>query len=269
MRKAKNKQKKMNEALDCQMALKMAVMLGVRLMGSGAEIYRVEESIHHVLKAYKFKRIDAFVTPNMLMITIETDEEISYTKMRRVYQSDPNFERLARLNDFTRNISDSPLPPKQAIAELEKIDKTKNYSAPVIWASYCLAAASFCLMIGGNLYDGLIAIICVLIARIICTPMEIYHANSFFITVVASFVHNAIAYAFVEVFPTLHFNLIVTGTLMMLFPGVTFMTAIRDVIARDLNAGMIEMLQAVVVASAIAVGSAMAYGIFPMIGGLF
>ena len=62
----------MNEKYNYQLALKMAAMLGVRLMGSGAEIYRVEESMHHVLKAYGVKRVDAYVTPNMLMITIET-----------------------------------------------------------------------------------------------------------------------------------------------------------------------------------------------------
>ena len=255
----------MNEKYNYQLALKMAAMLGVRLMGSGAEIYRVEESMHHVLKAYCVKRVDAYVTPNMLMITIETEDEKSYTKMRRVYHSDPNFERLAKLNDFSRRISVQPIPIKDAIAELDEIDHTKNYSMPVIWISYCLSAAGFCVMVGGSLYDGLVAMICVLLARIVCFPMDVYHANSFFITAVASFIHNTVAFAFAEMFSVLQVNTIVTGTLMMLFPGVAFMTAIRDVIARDLNSGMIEMLQAVVVACAIAVGTAMAYGLFPAI----
>ena len=46
----------MNEAYNCQLALKMAVMLGVALMENGAEVYRVEESVIRVLKSYGIER---------------------------------------------------------------------------------------------------------------------------------------------------------------------------------------------------------------------
>ena len=55
---------------------------------------------------------------------------------------------------------------------------------------------------------------------------------------------------------------------MMLFPGRSFMTAVRDVIAKDLSAGLIEAVEAIVVAVAIAIGSALAYASFPSIVGV-
>ena len=63
----------MNEAYNCQLALKMAVMLGVALMENGAEVYRVEESVIRVLKSYGIERTDVYAIPNILMVTIETN----------------------------------------------------------------------------------------------------------------------------------------------------------------------------------------------------
>ena len=58
----------MNEKYDPQKALKLAVMLGAALMENGAEIYRVEESIIHVLRAYGLKRIDVYALPNIIIV---------------------------------------------------------------------------------------------------------------------------------------------------------------------------------------------------------
>ncbi|MDO4281551.1 MAG: threonine/serine exporter family protein [Peptococcaceae bacterium] len=255
----------MNEKYDCQMALKMAVMLGVMLMENGAEVYRVEESILRVLRSYGIKRTDVYALPNIIIVTIETEEDISYTKTRRIYQNNPNFERVVRLNDLARRISTTPIPLCDAFRELKSIDRQKYYPLLVDWVSYVLAAASFAMMIGGTVWDGAVAILCTFLGRLARVPMERYHANNFFLTVVASYIHNVVAYAFAHAFVGLHVNTIITGSLMMLFPGVAFMTALRDVIARDLNAGMFEAMEAVVVAGSIAIGSALAYATFPYI----
>ena len=241
----------MNEAYNCQLALKMAVMLGVALMENGAEVYRVEESVIRVLKSYGIERTDVYAIPNILMVTIETNEEISYTKMRRIFNRNPNFEKVIQLNDFARKLSE--------------IDGLKNYTKPVNWISYLFAAMSFVVMIGGNVGDAIVAILCAAAGRLVCVPMERYHANGFFVTLVTSFLHNLVAFMCAAAFGGLHPSLIITGTLLLLFPGVAFMTAIRDVIAKDLSAGMFEGLEAIVVACAIAVGSALAYAVIPSI----
>lgn len=261
----RTKTKRMNEAYNCQLALKMAVTLGVSLMENGAEVYRVEESIIRVLKSYGIKRTDVYAIPNILMVTIETDEEISFTKMRRIFHRNPNFEKVIQLNDFARKLSAKPIPLNEAFQCLREIDGLKNYSKPVNWISYLLAAAAFVVMIGGNVGDAIVAILCAAVGRLVCVPMERYHANGFFVTLVTSFLHNIVAFICAEAVVGLHPNIIITGTLMLLFPGVAFMTAIRDVIVKDLSAGMFEGLEAIVVACAIAVGSALAYALVPMI----
>ena len=234
-------------------------------MENGAEVYRVEESVIRVLKSYGIERTDVYAIPNILMVTIETNEEISYTKMRRIFNRNPNFEKVIQLNDFARKLSAEPIPLNEAFHRLREIDGLKNYTKPVNWISYLFAAMSFVVMIGGNVGDAIVAILCAAAGRLVCVPMERYHANGFFVTLVTSFLHNLVAFMCAAAFGGLHPSLIIKGTLMLLFPGVAFMTAIRDVIAKDLSAGMFEGLEAIVVACAIAVGSALAYAVIPSI----
>ena len=256
------------EIYDPQKALKLAVMLGAALMENGAEIYRVEESLLYVLRAYGVKQIDVYVLLNIIIVTIETSDEISYTKTKRIYHRTVDFERLIRLNDFARRLSSKPIPPDEGIDALTCYCKGCGYSMPTIWISYALAAASFAVMSGGTLWDAGVTIICIFLARLVTTPMEMYHANSFFTTLVATYIQLTIAFVFSTYFASLHFNNIIIGTLMMLFPGRGFMTAVRDVIARDLSAGLIEAIEAIVIAVAIAIGSALAYATFPVLVGV-
>ncbi|MEE0434927.1 MAG: threonine/serine exporter family protein [Peptococcaceae bacterium] len=255
----------MAEHYDLQKALKLAVMLGAALMENGAEIYRVEESIVFVLRAYGAKRIDVYALPNIIIVTIETDDEISYTKTRRIIHRTVDFERLIRLNDLARRLSANPVPPDDAIDELSCYCRGCGHSPIVAWTSYALAAASFSVMGGGSIADAGVAIFCVFMARLVTVPLEQRHANDFFSTMIATYIQIAVAFLFSTFFPQLHMNAIVVGTLMMLFPGRGFMTAVRDVIAKDLSAGLIETVEAIVIAVAIAIGSALAYATFPFL----
>lgn len=260
--------KAMNESYDPQKALKLAVMLGAALMENGAEIYRVEESIIHVLRAYGMRRIDVYALPNIIIVTIETDDEVSYTKTRRIYHRAVDFERLIRLNDFARRLSHAPVAPQAGIDELTCYCLGCGYSPLVIWLSYGLAAASFAMMSGGTFADAGVSILCVFMARLVTVPMELRHANDFFTTMIATYIQIVVAFVFSTYFATLHMNNIIVGTLMMLFPGRGFMTAVRDVIAKDLSAGLIEVVEAIVIAVAIAIGSALAYATFPALVGV-
>lgn len=255
----------MNEIYDPQRALKLAVLLGAALMENGAEIYRVEESIIHVLRAYGVKRTDVYALPNIIIVTIETDEDVSFTKTRRIYHRTVDFERLIRLNDFSRRLSKNPIPPQDGIDELTCYCRGCGYSSPVIWLSYGLAAASFAMMSGGSFADAGVAMLCVFLARLVSVPLEMRHANDFFTTLIATYIQLVVAFVFSTYFSHLHMNNITVGTLMMLFPGRAFMTAVRDVIAKDLSAGLIEIIEAIVIAVAIAIGSALAYATFPLL----
>ena len=68
----------MNERL----LLEAATTLGYRLAMSGAETFRVEETIQRVLRAYGYQA-EAFAIPNCLIVSIITQTGTPMTRMRR------------------------------------------------------------------------------------------------------------------------------------------------------------------------------------------
>lgn len=248
-----------------QKILKLTVLLGASLMKNGAEVYRVEEAIKRVLFSYGIKDPEVFAIPNMLIVTIETENEEALTRTYRIYNHSTNFEKINQLNELSRKLAREAIPLDEAYSLLDEINNTRGYSQSVHFISYGLIAFSFTLMFQGTVFDAIIAAIAVYIGRVVCNQMEKFSTNNFFVTLTASFIHSFVAILSLQFFPDINLDEIIIGTLMVLVPGVAFMTAVRDVIARDFIAGMIEGLEVVVVACAIAIGSALALTILPIL----
>ena len=69
--------------MDYNLLLDNATDLGYELAMSGAETYRVEESINRVLASYGVES-EVFAIPNCLTVSIETPDGRPMTRMRRI-----------------------------------------------------------------------------------------------------------------------------------------------------------------------------------------
>ena len=70
--------------MDYDRLLNLTTDLGYQLMASGAEIYRVEESMHRVLNAYGLERPEVFAIPNCIIVSVTTPQGHPITRMRRI-----------------------------------------------------------------------------------------------------------------------------------------------------------------------------------------
>ena len=70
--------------LDYNKLLDVVSEMGYRLMESGAEIYRVEESIHRLLEAYGLPRGEVFAIPNCIIVSLTSPEGQPLTQIRRM-----------------------------------------------------------------------------------------------------------------------------------------------------------------------------------------
>ncbi len=253
------KNKVHDEEIDYHRLLNVSIRLGVLLLENGAEIYRVEESIQRVLHAYGVKKVDLFAIPTLIIVSIEDNNFETLTKTKRLHSRSTNFDRVNVANDYIRYICKAKPPLKDVLDEIDLIKERPVYGLPMHLFSAALVGFAFTLFFSGTITDALVAMTAVLLGRAVGVQMERFHANSFYITVVASFIHTAVASTICLFFPELHLDRIIMGTLMILVPGVAFTTALRDIIARDLLAGMVAGLEALLIASAIAIGSALAY----------
>ena len=98
--------------------LNMGTELGYQLMFSGAEIYRVEESVYRLLTAYGLQP-QVFAIPNCLIVSLNTPQGHPITQMRRIPSHGTDIELLERCNDLCRRLCRETPAFEEALEQME------------------------------------------------------------------------------------------------------------------------------------------------------
>ncbi len=239
--------------------LDLAMKLGYRLAMSGAETFRIEESINRVMTSYGIS-VETFAIPNVLIINIETPDGQTLTRMRRIGHHGNDLDAVERYNAISRRICNELPSPDEAIEWIRETDSTKRkYSFPVNLAGHFLGACGFAIFYGGNLIDSLCAGICGILVGLVNRFMDSVKINPFFSTIASAFILSLAAYAFGAFGIATQTDTVIIGTLMLLVPGLLFTNAMRDIIFGDTNSGINRIVQVLLIAVAIAMGTGAAW----------
>ena len=103
--------------MDYDALLNMGTELGYQLMYSGAEIYRVEESVRRLLTAYGLQP-QVFAIPNCLIVSVNTPTGHPITQMKRIPAHGTDIELLERCNDLCRRLCQEVPPLEEAKAQV-------------------------------------------------------------------------------------------------------------------------------------------------------
>lgn len=251
--------------MDYHILLDMAAELGYRLAMSGAETYRIEESINRVLAAYGLES-EVWAIPNCLTVSIETDSGIPMTRMRRVGYHGNDLDAVEKYSNLSRKICSTTPTPQEAMSWIkETTSSCKQYKLPIYLLGNFLGAAGFCVIFGGNITDSLCAGICGLAIGCITKIMDNLKANTFFKTITASFVMAILSYCLSMIGFAYNVDAVNIGALMILVPGLIFTNAMRDIIYGDTNSGINRIVQVFLIAAAIALGTAAAWNVANML----
>ena len=254
--------------MDYNILLDLATDLGYELALSGAETYRVEDSINHVLSSYGVAS-EVFSVPNYLIVSIITETGKPITRMRRIGFHGNNLDAVERLNAFSRRICAVRPEPKEAMAWLEDVRRSvKRYDFPVILLGDFLGAAGFGILFGCSFPDAFFAGLCGILIGLIQKFTDSLKANPFFSTLSASFLMAMLAYSLNVAGIVQNSDTVIIGALMILVPGLLFTNALRDIIYGDTNSGINRIVQVLLSAFAIALGTAAAWRITSGLYGL-
>lgn len=247
--------------MDYNMILDLATDLGYRLAMCGAETFRVEESINRVLAAYGIES-EAFAIPNCLTVSIETPDGKPMTRMRRIGFHGNDLDAVERYSNLSRRLCAEKPDPQTAKQYLGQADASRtHYRLPVIFLGHFLGSCGFSVLFGGTWRDSLCAGVCGLIVALVDHFMNSLKANPFFRTILSAFVMSVPAYAFARFHIADNADMVVIGALMLLVPGLLFTNAMRDIIFGDTNSGMNRIVQVLLLAMAIALGTAAAWNV--------
>lgn len=245
--------------MDYNTLLDMATDLGYELAMSGAETFRVEESISRVLDSYGIKA-EVFAIPNYLMVSILTEDGTPITRMRRIGPHGNDLDAVEKFSGLSRAYVNRKPDPREGLTWLEMVrGQIVKYSTPVEFLGDFIGAGGFGLLFGGNFADAICAGICGMVVGLISQLLEKRNANPFFRTIATSFVMALAAYVMGILGFCQNPDAVTIGALMILVPGLLFTNAMRDIIYGDINSGINRIVQVFLTAIAIALGTAVAW----------
>ncbi|MGI6090313.1 MAG: threonine/serine ThrE exporter family protein [Saccharofermentanales bacterium] len=237
--------------------MQLAALVGTGLLQNGAETYRVEDSTKSILDSYSEYLSDpqVFAITHYLTVSAQDRNGNTIVITKLVREVETNLNRVHLLNDFTRRVYRERPDVKIALNEVNEILVTPRYSQFIYTLGVAMTGFAFTLLSGSSLIPALWAAVVAALLTFIVKPLRRLGSNRIFVNIVRG------TMIYVLMFPVLftpysnQIHLMTAGAFMYLFPGIMLVNSIRDLIASDYLAGLIKMIETVLAATALAVGS--------------
>ena len=238
--------------------LEFALSLAVKIQQSGAETYRVEETITRLLSAYGIEA-DASVIPNCITVSCKTPDGKNISTLRRVRSCDTQLDAIERYSALSRKLCTEKPDLDEAWALLKSTTaNVRHYNAWIIFLGYFLVAFGFAFFFKGTFFDAIVAGFCGLATGFSLKLMGNLHANPFFSTLVSGFILSFVAHCCGHLGLCDNVDAVSIGALMILVPGFLFTNSLRDIIYGDTMSGVNRLVQVLIIAVALVVGTSAA-----------
>ena len=234
--------------------LQAALDVGVRMLESGAEINRVEESVSRICNAFGAAQAEVYAVNYLIIVTVSGEGYSGLTETRRVKEHDRNLTKLAALNDLSRCICNGTVSFDDVAEKLEEIDKMKGSSLVEQMLIYALISSSFTIFFGGNIVDAIVSGIVGILVAPIERMLGVLQMNRFIRLGLCSFLCGIMAALSFKMGLQVSVSLIGIGNIMIFIPGVIFTYAIQEILSNNTMSGFSKMIEAIVISMVIAAG---------------
>ena len=230
--------------------------MGEILLTSGAEVNRIEDTLMRIGSAYHYQRVDVFTITSSIVLTVHTEAGNIITQTRRIKSVQVDMERVSQVNDLSRKMCDE-LPSIEFVEEeIQKIKQIQGYPEYMIAIAYAMVASSFAVFFGGDYKDAIAAGIAAIILRLMIRIGQRIRMNALFLNMMCAAVVGSVVMLLVRMGIGDSTDQIVMGNVMLLIPGLSLTSSLRDMISGDIISGMLGITEAVLKAVAIAMGFA-------------
>jgi uncharacterized membrane protein YjjP (DUF1212 family) len=254
--------------MDYNTLMDLVEELGYRLAMCGAETFRIEESVNRILAAYGIES-EVFAIPNCLIVSIETLEGKPMTRMRRIGYHGNDLDSVEKYSNLSRRICAEKPEPATAKQWLHQTELSRrNYPPIMTIIGSALGGCGFSVLFGATFSDAVCAAACGALIGVVDLFMSHLKANQFFRIITESFLMSMLAYAFGGLGIANSCDAIIIGALMLLVPGLLFTNAMRDIIFGDTNSGTNRIVQVLLIAAAIALGTGSAWSLATILWGV-
>lgn len=247
--------------------LALAVELADVMLRNGGEIYRIEDTVIHILKAYNVESFDVYVLSNGIFASANEDKDDACSMIRHVPLGSVNLAKIAYLNQLARDLCTHNCTINEGWERIKEAKNLPSYSNSIQTFFCGLGSACYAFIFGGGLLDFGFAFFIGLLEQIVLIYLANHKFSRFLRNVFASMFVSACSILVLQTgLPVLQDKIII-GAIMPLVPGITFTTSIRDFHNGDYLSGTIHLIDALLTALCIAVGIIIPMAIFEFFGG--
>ena len=247
----------------------LALYAGEIMMKSGAEIYRVEDTIVRICKACKVPYVECFATGTGIFLSLDNGQpgDDMYTFLKRIDSTSIDLWKISEINSFSRKFSTTDLSVEKGLELLKKIDAKKTYRLPVKFVGACFIGSSFCLMFGGGIAECLASLLAVTAAYALSFIIDKLKFNNFIKIFLSCALATFIALLLDFTGLTSFIGPVIIGAVTIFLPGVAITNSARDLLSGEMLAGLARGTEAIISAVAIASGVGVILQLWQVLGG--
>lgn len=234
--------------------IRAALDIGMRMLVSGAEISRVEDTIERICTALGSIETHVFTVTAGIIVTSFDAEGNSATQLRRTRNAVYDLYRLEQLNQLSRDICSGRTGMTEIRARLQKIDALPVCAFWVQLLAYMLISGSLTVFFGGTVRDAAASAVT---GGLLCLSergLQRLKPDNILLTFLLSFLAGLCNLALVRVGLGENFDAISIGNVMLLIPGISMTNAVHDMFVGDMISGTSRFFQSLVVAFMVAFG---------------
>ncbi len=237
---------------DKKKIMRVALFAAELTLRFGGETYRVEETIERMCQARGLMHVSPFAVPTGIFLSDDRLEGFSFIK--RIKSRSIDLNRISELNDRVRKYCGGQYTEDEMLAELKRIAVDTSFRKWHTVAGAGGSAAFFSLLAGGDartfgvslVMGFLVASLRQMMIRKTLTTLMADGVSGFIVAVLA--VLSQRMGLIQDIAP------VIIGNMMPLVPGVAFTNGLRDLIHGDLVSGTTRVVEALLIAFAIALG---------------
>ena len=243
--------------------LNLALDAGEVMLKSGAETQRVQDTMLRILSVTGREKIEALALSTMLIVSLPREVKGPLSMARGVQDRSVNFEKICAVNSMSRSFVAGEISLPQATQRMAEIQYAPSF--PPLWRviGYGFTSGGFTMVYQGTFLDGVAAFIIGMILGLMVLWNGKWKAPYFFSSFAGGVLTGFFACLFHLLLPQTQMDMIIVGSIMPLLPGITMTKSIRDLLEGNFISGSSKLMEALLVACAIAGGVAMVLSIFP------
>ncbi|MEC0173434.1 threonine/serine exporter family protein [Paenibacillus favisporus] len=235
--------------------MKVCLLAGQIMLQSGAETYRVEDTMVRIAASFGVDKTHSYMTPTGLIFSMEDPQPI--TRLNRISDRTTNLHKIDRVNSVSRRISKGELTIAEARWELENIQRTGDiYPLWLRLLMAALASGCFLIMFRGIWPDFLPAAVAGGLGYYCTLMLQRMIPVKFFAEFSGALAIGLCSILFVKFGFGRDLDIIVISSVMPLVPGLLITNAIRDLMAGHLVSGLSKGAEAFITSFAIGAGIA-------------